>query len=54
VTLKSSGEEQVKEITLDEFISMLAGKRIVVKGICAAPPSFLVEALGQVYRVKVR
>jgi len=44
----------MKEITLDEFLKRLAGKQITVRGVCAAPPSFLVEALGQVYRVKVR
>ncbi|MFZ8855104.1 MAG: hypothetical protein ACO2OQ_02935 [Thermofilaceae archaeon] len=44
----------MKEITLDEFVSKLAGKRIAVKGVCAAPPSFLVEVLGQVYRVRVK
>jgi|GEM_PF-2800687 len=44
----------MKEITLDEFMDRLAGKRIVVKGVCAAPPSFLVEVLGQVYKVRVR
>ncbi|ABL77494.1 hypothetical protein [Thermofilum pendens] len=44
----------MEELTMEEFLRKLAGKRIRVKNVEAAPPSLILESMGKVYRVRVK
>ncbi|WP_460024062.1 hypothetical protein [Infirmifilum sp. SLHALR2] len=44
----------MEEITMEEFLSRFAGKRIRVRRVAAPPPGIVIESMGSVYLVKVK
>ncbi|QOJ78524.1 hypothetical protein IG193_07145 [Infirmifilum lucidum] len=48
------GWEEMEEITMEEFLKRVAGKRIRVKQVVAPPPGVVIESMGNLYLVKVK
>lgn len=44
----------MEELTMEDFLRNLAGKRIRVRQVLAPPPSIVVESSGHLYVVKVK
>lgn len=45
---------KVEELTMEEFLRKIAGKKIKVREVKAAPPAIVIESHGSLYKVKVK